>query len=67
MTVRLTILGCGSSGGVPRIGVDMVWGAPVVYGHIGIDLTGPTGGEGRASWAGRPPWHPSPGPTTAGP
>ncbi|PWK56076.1 glycosyl hydrolase family 28-related protein [Silicimonas algicola] len=34
-------------GSGPRIGVDMVWGAPVVYGHIGIDLTGPTGGVVR--------------------
>ena len=36
------ILGSG-----PRTGVDMVWGAPVVYGHIGIDLTGPTDGVVR--------------------
>ena len=27
-----------------RSGVDMVWGAEPVYGHFGIDLTGPTGG-----------------------
>ncbi|NNE80044.1 MAG: right-handed parallel beta-helix repeat-containing protein [Silicimonas sp.] len=28
----------------PRTGVDMVWGSPVMYGHFGLDLTGPTGG-----------------------
>lgn len=27
-----------------RSGVDMVWGPQPVYGHFGIDLTGPTGG-----------------------
>ncbi len=27
-----------------RTGVDLVWGDPVIYGHFGIDLTGPTGG-----------------------
>ncbi|MEO1537163.1 MAG: right-handed parallel beta-helix repeat-containing protein [Pseudomonadota bacterium] len=27
-----------------RTGVDFVWGEPVIYGHFGIDLTGPTGG-----------------------
>lgn len=27
-----------------RTGVDMTWGDPVVYGHFGLDLTGPTGG-----------------------
>ena len=27
-----------------RTGVDLVWGEPVIYGHFGIDLTGPTGG-----------------------
>lgn len=27
-----------------RTGVDFVWGEPVLYGHFGIDLTGPTGG-----------------------
>lgn len=27
-----------------RPGVDMVWGAQPVYGHFGIDLTGPSGG-----------------------
>lgn len=31
-------------GSGPRTGVDMVWGAPVIYGHFGLDLTGPTGG-----------------------
>jgi hypothetical protein len=31
-------------GSGPRIGVDMVWGAPVIYGHLGLDLTGATGG-----------------------
>ena len=31
-------------GSGPRTGVDLVWGAPVIYGHFGIDLTGPTGG-----------------------
>ena len=30
-----------------RTGVDLPWGAPVLYGHIGIDLTGPTGGVVR--------------------
>ncbi len=34
-------------GSGPRTGVDMVWGAPVTYGHIGLDLTGPTGGVVR--------------------
>lgn len=34
-----TIVGSGA-----RTGVDLVWGAPVIYGHFGIDLTGPTGG-----------------------
>ncbi len=33
------ILGSGA-----RTGVDMVWGEPVVYGHLGLDLTGATGG-----------------------
>ena len=28
----------------PRTGVDLYWGAPVLYGHFGIDLTGPSGG-----------------------
>ncbi len=28
----------------PRTGVDFHWGTPVAYGHVGIDLTGPTGG-----------------------
>jgi hypothetical protein len=27
-----------------RQGVDMVWGTAAVYGHFGLDLTGPTGG-----------------------
>jgi hypothetical protein len=27
-----------------RTGVDMVWGSPVMYGHLGLDLTGATGG-----------------------
>ena len=27
-----------------RQGVDMVWGAEPVYGHFGLDLTGPSGG-----------------------
>lgn len=27
-----------------RSGVDMVWGTGAVYGHFGLDLTGPTGG-----------------------
>ncbi|MEL7203278.1 MAG: glycosyl hydrolase family 28-related protein [Pseudomonadota bacterium] len=27
-----------------RTGVDFAWGSPVLYGHFGIDLTGPTGG-----------------------
>ncbi len=27
-----------------RTGVDLQWGDPAVYGHFGIDLTGPTGG-----------------------
>ncbi len=31
-------------GAGPRTGVDLVWGAPAIYGHFGIDLTGPTGG-----------------------
>lgn len=31
-------------GSGPRTGVDMIWGAPVIYGHFGLDLTGPTGG-----------------------
>lgn len=30
-----------------RQGVDMVWGTTPVYGHFGIDLTGPTGGVVR--------------------
>jgi len=31
-------------GSGPRTGVDLHWGAPVLYGHFGLDLTGPTGG-----------------------
>lgn len=27
-----------------RTGVDMVWGSTPIYGHFGIDLTGPNGG-----------------------
>lgn len=27
-----------------RQGVDMVWGSEAIYGHFGIDLTGPNGG-----------------------
>ncbi|QMU58602.1 MAG: right-handed parallel beta-helix repeat-containing protein [Boseongicola sp.] len=27
-----------------RTGVDMHWGTPVIYGHLGLDLTGPNGG-----------------------
>lgn len=34
-------------GSGPRTGVDMVWGAPVIYGHFGLDLTGVTGGVVR--------------------
>lgn len=30
-----------------RTGVDMVWGTAPVYGHFGIDLTGPNGGVVR--------------------
>ena len=33
------ILGSGA-----RTGVDMQWVPPVAYGHLGLDLTGPTGG-----------------------
>lgn len=41
--VTLTaIIGSGN-----RQGVDMVWGTAPVYGHIGLDLTGPTGGVVR--------------------
>ncbi|MCG6882745.1 MAG: right-handed parallel beta-helix repeat-containing protein [Silicimonas sp.] len=31
-------------GSGPRTGVDFIWGSPAIYGHFGIDLTGPTGG-----------------------
>lgn len=30
-----------------RMGVDMIWGAAPAYGHMGLDLTGPTGGVVR--------------------
>ena len=30
-----------------RQGVDMVWGTTPVFGHLGLDLTGPTGGVVR--------------------
>ncbi|MCU0856120.1 MAG: right-handed parallel beta-helix repeat-containing protein, partial [Rhodobacteraceae bacterium] len=30
-----------------RTGVDMVWGGGAVYGHFGLDLTGPAGGVVR--------------------
>ncbi|MGA9410717.1 MAG: glycosyl hydrolase family 28-related protein [Roseobacter sp.] len=33
------IIGAGARGGV-----DMVWGGAALYGHFGLDLTGPTGG-----------------------
>ncbi|AYE85187.1 glycosyl hydrolase family 28-related protein [Sulfitobacter sp. D7] len=36
------IIGSGDRGGV-----DMVWGTGAVYGHFGLDLTGPTGGVVR--------------------
>ncbi|MFA7432992.1 MAG: glycosyl hydrolase family 28-related protein [Gemmobacter sp.] len=36
------IVGAGSRGGV-----DMVWGTAPVYGHFGLDLTGPNGGTVR--------------------
>ena len=36
------IVGAGNRGGV-----DMVWGTEAVYGHFGIDLTGPNGGVVR--------------------
>ncbi|MFD1344512.1 glycosyl hydrolase family 28-related protein [Litorisediminicola beolgyonensis] len=36
------IIGAGNRGGV-----DMVWGTEAIYGHFGIDLTGPTGGVVR--------------------
>ena len=38
VTVR-AIVGSGT-----RIGVDMPWGIAALYGHFGIDLTGPNGG-----------------------
>ncbi len=30
-----------------RTGVDMAWGTAAVYGHVGLDLTGPNGGVVR--------------------
>lgn len=30
-----------------RTGVDMVWGSEALYGHFGLDLTGPSGGVVR--------------------
>lgn len=30
-----------------RMGVDMIWGTTPVFGHFGLDLTGPTGGVVR--------------------
>lgn len=36
------IVGAGARGGV-----DMVWGAQALYGHFGLDLTGPNGGVVR--------------------
>ncbi|WP_299287309.1 glycosyl hydrolase family 28-related protein [uncultured Tateyamaria sp.] len=36
------IIGAGNRGGV-----DLVWGVDAVYGHFGIDLTGPNGGVVR--------------------
>ncbi len=42
-TVEVTaIIGSGN-----RPGVDMVWGTAPVYGHFGLNLTGPTGGVVR--------------------
>ncbi len=37
------IVGTGARGGV-----DMVWGRDALYGHFGLDLTGPTGGVVRS-------------------
>lgn len=34
-------------GGGERGGVDMTWGSAALYGHFGIDLTGPNGGVVR--------------------
>ena len=34
-------------GGGNRFGVDMVWGRLSIFGHFGIDLTGPNGGVVR--------------------
>jgi len=36
------IIGAGARGGV-----DMAWGTDAIYGHFGLDLTGPTGGVVR--------------------
>ena len=36
------IVGAGARGGV-----DMIWGGSAIYGHFGLDLTGPTGGVVR--------------------
>ena len=36
------IIGTGS-----RMGVDMPWGDAATYGHLGLDLTGPNGGQVR--------------------
>lgn len=41
----VTITGIIGSGNRP--GVDMVWGIAPVYGHLGLDLTGPSGGVVR--------------------
>jgi hypothetical protein len=41
VTVR-AIIGTGT-----RIGVDMPWGTAALFGHFGLDLTGPTGGVVR--------------------
>jgi hypothetical protein len=34
-------------GPVPRLGVDLVWDARVLYAHVGLDLVGPEGGVVR--------------------
>lgn len=41
-TTITAIVGAGN-----RQGVDMAWGSAPVYGHFGLDLTGPTGGVVR--------------------
>lgn len=43
--VPVTVTAIVGSGNRP--GVDMVWGTAPVFGHFGIDLTGPTGGVVR--------------------